>query len=833
MSMELIYTSATKGLKAGTSGFCTVAVTGGMSRMLSTKLEMLSGYEFPFKISDPDAKLSPVNYAHTSISTDGGYQSVLSRIGFSGSDYSGRANKIAHHFLLTSHECLQAGPADVMMQMQQKGLFRTEWQRDPQELPEKHIDQILNTVHDKNPNGACNWKKMAGDSGWAGILAQAFVQNKKIPAYVIFKPGQDILPLFAESLSCLPHDIRWEVCFATYYTVLPAGCNYHWRGILAGSAVQKEIARFPNATVIDLTRPLPAAQDNLYSKAAREGTVVNILKTATPKVSPDAIPQQIKRDDSNNAVDEPAQDLRLIDNQPKQARYLTEKDLAPYMSRPKHKGSRKKIYLIFSGLIIALLLIAAVSYLFVLRTDTVSPASDPNPVNEKDQHKNDAEPNPPVVHNDRGADNVKGNGQPSKGAGTVDENSQAIPPKNDNPQEDPNQSNSSQQSDPNSTKKVDKTETISTPIPPRPSMSLKDIKYREEFIENYEIKKENIKKVKQDPNCGKFNIFFPLENVKIKDFLPFPKAIQEMGIQSELAKDELIITCKSEGGLTRTTLATCVIENDGLRYEISEEVKEEAQKILAVNQKYYPFAKNIVIEFFDENNKVYQCPIRSEKTDNNITDTNVPVVISKPMAPNDISQVLIDSLPGELTLEYNLPLYISEKGEYGLLLERLDYEKTIIDLGFLEELKTISNSLGWLNDRVEKKGKTQNRIDNLNNEIKSLNAEIAKINAANNEIKKKQNRINNLNNEIMYLNREIASLAAEIAKAEKEIEENIEKINKTIDSMPPDKMSNDKKSHLKGFLEMLKKPEALKESFMVFFKDAWDIDVFSCTFKIK
>ena len=59
MSLELIYTSAPKGLKAGSSGFCTVAVTGGMSRVVSTKLEMLSGYEFPFKISDPNAKLSP------------------------------------------------------------------------------------------------------------------------------------------------------------------------------------------------------------------------------------------------------------------------------------------------------------------------------------------------------------------------------------------------------------------------------------------------------------------------------------------------------------------------------------------------------------------------------------------------------------------------------------------------------------------------------------------------------------------------------------------------------------------------------------------------------
>ena len=62
MSRELIYTSAPRGLVANTKGFCTVAVTAGMSKQVRLTLESLCGYEFKFNISDPKAHLNPVNY---------------------------------------------------------------------------------------------------------------------------------------------------------------------------------------------------------------------------------------------------------------------------------------------------------------------------------------------------------------------------------------------------------------------------------------------------------------------------------------------------------------------------------------------------------------------------------------------------------------------------------------------------------------------------------------------------------------------------------------------------------------------------------------------------
>ena len=103
MSRQLIYTSAPRGLKPGSAGFCTVAADGGMSQPLMTKLELLSGYEFRYNLSDANADRNPINFCHTRITLGGRTCSVLSRVAFSGADYSGRTNKIAHHFLL-EHE---------------------------------------------------------------------------------------------------------------------------------------------------------------------------------------------------------------------------------------------------------------------------------------------------------------------------------------------------------------------------------------------------------------------------------------------------------------------------------------------------------------------------------------------------------------------------------------------------------------------------------------------------------------------------------------------------------------------------------------------------------
>lgn len=280
MSIELVYTSAPRGLNPDSTGFCTVATTPGMNPQVMAKLEGLSGYELKFNLSDPKAKMNPVNFAHTRIQLGAGTESVLSRVAFSGADYSGRTNKIAHHFLLDAGEQMGPGPAWMLAQMD-GSILRTNWSGDPQKnLPPRRLDTVL--LRGSVPTGpAHQWQTVADDAGWAGVLAKAFRDNPNVPAYVVFNVGTNLLPLFQESLAVLPPAERWNVGFATYYSTLPAGCQYHWRGILVGSSAEKEMKRFPKATVIDLTVPLPPAETNEFTDAARTGRTVDPVRTAS------------------------------------------------------------------------------------------------------------------------------------------------------------------------------------------------------------------------------------------------------------------------------------------------------------------------------------------------------------------------------------------------------------------------------------------------------------------------------------------------------------------------------------------------------------------------
>ena len=59
-----------------------------------------------------------------------------------------------------------------------------------------------------------------GDAGWAGG-AESFSNDPAKPAYLIYRPGTNVLELFDEALSLLPPEQRWNVTFSTFFTDLP------------------------------------------------------------------------------------------------------------------------------------------------------------------------------------------------------------------------------------------------------------------------------------------------------------------------------------------------------------------------------------------------------------------------------------------------------------------------------------------------------------------------------------------------------------------------------------------------------------------------------------
>ena len=110
---ELLYTSAPRGLKPGSRGFCTVLSTQGMVAPLAAALEGLSAYRPVFPIGHARVAENPVVYSHLKLQVAGKAWFVLSRIADYGLDYSQRTNKIAHHLVLDKTELPAAGPASL------------------------------------------------------------------------------------------------------------------------------------------------------------------------------------------------------------------------------------------------------------------------------------------------------------------------------------------------------------------------------------------------------------------------------------------------------------------------------------------------------------------------------------------------------------------------------------------------------------------------------------------------------------------------------------------------------------------------------------------------
>jgi hypothetical protein len=239
MSWELYYTSAARGLNPHSHGFCTVARTEGMPRPVVERLESLSNYEPVFSAgSGPAAERQPVAWAHWRIPVGARTRSVLSRVAFVQSDISGRPGKFAHHLLLEPGEHPPAGPAWTMLQ---PGVMEAAWTDEPMMLPPRPLS-VDGGATAAGPSGA----------GWPARLAQAFRDDPEKPAYLIYEPGLQLLPMLNEAIHLLPESLRWLVTFNTYFAELPAGLSCSWRCVIAKTPAASA-ARKSTGTVIDLT----------------------------------------------------------------------------------------------------------------------------------------------------------------------------------------------------------------------------------------------------------------------------------------------------------------------------------------------------------------------------------------------------------------------------------------------------------------------------------------------------------------------------------------------------------------------------------------------------
>ena len=241
MAYELIYTSAERGLRPGTRGYCTVAYTQGMMPQTVQLMEALSAYKSMYGAQEAAAMTEPVSWSHYKMTLLGHASSVLSRVSPTGVDHTNRSNKLAHHILVQSRERPAGGPLWVSSQ---EGMFIEQWEGTPRLLT---TPKTLPTGDETDFH--CNrWAELTGDAGHAGMLASHYHSSPDAPVFLAYEPGMDVFGLLREAMALLP----------------PEG--------VADSEALREGRRNPKATVMDLTKPLPEpSAENDYVRRARAG----------------------------------------------------------------------------------------------------------------------------------------------------------------------------------------------------------------------------------------------------------------------------------------------------------------------------------------------------------------------------------------------------------------------------------------------------------------------------------------------------------------------------------------------------------------------------------
>jgi len=158
VAWELIYTSAPRGLRAGTSGYCTVAQTAGLREDLAAALERRSLFAH-----EPKGE-SPEYYSFRNVAVGGGSWRVLTRAVDAGLDFTGRRHFLAHHLVLDSAEDPPGiQPAEMLLGW--RG-WRDRWEGAPEELAKPRAEDLWEGVT-RIRLPAREWKRVTGDAGWA------------------------------------------------------------------------------------------------------------------------------------------------------------------------------------------------------------------------------------------------------------------------------------------------------------------------------------------------------------------------------------------------------------------------------------------------------------------------------------------------------------------------------------------------------------------------------------------------------------------------------------------------------------------------------------------
>ena len=258
MAQELLFTSAPKGLKPGSSGPCIVQMSDSMPPLLMQRLEAISVHRVVGDGQEPIPSLS-----HVLVDMNGMRRHVVSRVAHAGTDHAGRPNRLAHHLVLHGEELGLGGPAWLV----QQPVFKTAWDgrvaylEGEAWLPEGPTQPV---------HVCANWKTVAGDAGWAGVVAEAALAPSPKPVWIIHRRNVPVLALLDEVVSVVPPRERWKITFSTQFTQPLPSAECTIRFCLAGSDAA-HAALHAEGVVLDLSSPGRLERSGGLVAVARSG----------------------------------------------------------------------------------------------------------------------------------------------------------------------------------------------------------------------------------------------------------------------------------------------------------------------------------------------------------------------------------------------------------------------------------------------------------------------------------------------------------------------------------------------------------------------------------
>ena len=247
MAYQLIYTSVSRGLIPGRSGYTVAARHRQIRDRLVSDIERISGYTFA------TSGVSPVIYAHRRISCSGKEYHVLTRNKDAGSDYTGRTNHLAHHLVCEADELSDCGasPAEILHGFD----WLESYEDDPRYLEDNEIID-LGKFSGTFSLPARNWQAVRGEAGDAALLMDE--KGKPDSAFVVASSGDDaearkLLSLYAESLQLAQSSddtpAMWEATFTTYLQQVDTLADFDWAGCTEEQAL---LQRPGNRMVLNL-----------------------------------------------------------------------------------------------------------------------------------------------------------------------------------------------------------------------------------------------------------------------------------------------------------------------------------------------------------------------------------------------------------------------------------------------------------------------------------------------------------------------------------------------------------------------------------------------------